>query len=146
VSAGQIPPPPNPLQKSIAIPAIERSFQPGIEGWEQLAEQTGVIRKVHVSTMDTQLRQAHLQVERKRFTFDLKENPQGTFLRITEEVHGRRNSIVIPAPGLEQFRDTLNEVIKFNQTPVASRTVLPLGRASAESPTPGGPADLTMGS
>jgi len=96
--------------------------------------------------MDTQLRQAHLQVERKQFTFDLKENPQGTFLRITEEVRGRRNSIVIPATGLEQFRDTLNEVIKINQTTAASRTVLPLGRASTETPTPDGSADLTTGS
>jgi len=36
--------------------------------------------------------------------------------------------------GLEQFRDSLNEVIKFNQTPVESRTILPLGRQNAETP------------
>jgi len=90
--------------------------------------------KVYVSVMDTQLYEAHLQIERKQVTFDLKENLQGTFLRITEEVCGRRNSIIIPMTGLEQFRDSLNEVIKFNQTPVESRTILPLGRQNAETP------------
>jgi hypothetical protein len=102
---------------------------------------TGLIRNVYVFAMDTQLYESHLQVERKYITFDLKENPQGTFLRITEEVRGTRNSIVIPATGLEQFRDALNEMIKFNQTPA----ILPLGRRTAETPTPDGPADSAMG-
>jgi hypothetical protein len=94
--------------------------------------------------MDTQLYESHLQVERKQITFDLKENLQGMFLRITEEVSGRRNTIIIPATGLELFRDTLNEVINFDQTPVGSRTILSLGRRKAETPTPGGSTDLTM--
>jgi adenylyl- and sulfurtransferase ThiI len=97
--------------------------------------------------MDTQLRNAHIRVERKQFTFNLKENLQGMFLRITEEVNtGRRNSIVIPASGLEQFRDSLNEVIKFDQTSIASRAVLPLGQPKAETPAPDGSADLKSGS
>ena len=96
--------------------------------------------------MDTQLRTAHLRIERKQITFELKENLQGTFLRITEEVSGRRNSIIIPTTGLELFRDSLNEVIKFNKTPEGSRAILPLGRRKAEMPTPDGSADLTMGS
>jgi hypothetical protein len=95
--------------------------------------------------MDTQLRTSHLRIERKQVTFDLKENPQGTFLRITEEVCGRRNSIIIPTAGLEQFRDSINETIKFSQTLVGSGTVLPLGRPNAKTPTPDGSADLTMG-
>jgi len=91
--------------------------------------------------MDTQLRNAHIRVERKQFTFDLKENLQGTFLRITEEVNsGRRNSIVIPTSGLELFRDTLNEVIGLNKAPVESRPILPLGQPIAEPPAPGSPA------
>ena len=60
-----------------------------------------------------------LQVERKRFTFELKENPRGQFLRITEEVGGRRDAIIVPLSGVEQFRDTLTEVIE------ASRKYLP---------------------
>ena len=95
--------------------------------------------------MDTQLRTAHLRIERKQITFELKENLQGTFLRITEEVCGRRNSIIIPTTGLELFRDSLNEVIKFNETPVESRAILPLGRLKAQTPTLDGSADLTMG-
>ena len=91
--------------------------------------------------MDTQLFKSHLQVERKQITFDLKDNLQGTFLRITEEVSGRRNMIIIPATGLEQFRDLLNEMIKLNQTP----PILPLGRPYIETPTPNGSGDLTMG-
>jgi hypothetical protein len=94
--------------------------------------------------MDTQLRKAHLRIERKQISFDLKENLQGTFLRITEEVAGRRNSIIIPATGLELFRDALNEVIKLNKTPVGSRTILSLGQRNAETPTPDGSADLTI--
>jgi hypothetical protein len=96
--------------------------------------------------MDTQLFKGQLQVERKQITFDLKENPQGAFLRITEEVSGRRNSIVIPATGLELFRDSLDEMIKSNQIPVGGRTVLSLGRRNTETPTPDGPADKTTGS
>jgi hypothetical protein len=65
--------------------------------------------------MDTRLHSVYVRVERKQFAFDLKENPNGTFLRITEEVGGRRNSIIIPAAGLELFHEALNEVIKVQQ-------------------------------
>jgi hypothetical protein len=66
---------------------------------------------------DRHLRNVHIQVERKRLTLDLKENLSGMFLRITEEVAtGLRNSIVIPATGLELFRDALNEVIRFGKS------------------------------
>jgi hypothetical protein len=103
-------------------------------------------QKVQVFAMDTQLHKAHIRVERKFFTFDLKENLQGTFLRITEEVNsGRRNSIVIPTTGLELFRDTLNEVITFNKAPVGSPAILPLGQPKAETPAPDGSADPRIG-
>jgi hypothetical protein len=95
--------------------------------------------------MDTRLFEAHLQIERKNITFDLKENLRGTFLRITEEVGGHRNSIIIPTAGVEQFRDALNKVVQFSKTLVGSGTVLPLGQRNAETPTPDGSADLTMG-
>jgi len=89
--------------------------------------------------VDTHLHSTQIQIERKEFTFDLKENPQGTFLRITETVKsGRHDSIVVPAPGLEPFRDALNEVIKFNKTPVGGRAILSLGQLKAETPVPDG--------
>lgn len=53
-----------------------------------------------------------LQIERKTFLFTLKENPRGRFLRITEDVGGRRDSIIIPATGLEDFVKTLKTVVK----------------------------------
>jgi len=59
---------------------------------------------------------ASVRVERKHFTFDLRENPRGKFLRITEEVGGRYDTIIVPVTGLEQFRDALNEVIRLNNS------------------------------
>jgi hypothetical protein len=67
--------------------------------------------------VDVRLHSIHIQVERKQLTLDLKENPQGKFLRITEEVHGWHNAIVIPVTGLEQFRDALNEAINLARSP-----------------------------
>ena len=62
---------------------------------------------------DMHLQSHSLRVERKHFTFDLRENPRGKFLRIVEEVNGRYDAIIIPITGLEQFRDTLTEIIKL---------------------------------
>jgi len=58
------------------------------------------------------LKSAKIQIERKTFVLALKENPRGRFLRITEDVGGRRDTIIIPAPGLEEFRGLLDEIIK----------------------------------
>jgi hypothetical protein len=53
-----------------------------------------------------------VQIERKTFVFTLKENPRGRFLRITEDVGGRRDTIIIPAPGLEDFRKMLDDMVR----------------------------------
>ena len=53
-----------------------------------------------------------IQIERKTFVLALKENPRGRFLRITEDVGGRRDTIIIPAPGLEDFKRLLDEMVK----------------------------------
>jgi hypothetical protein len=68
------------------------------------------------SGVDTQLQNQSIRVERKHFTFDLRENSRGRFLRIIEEVNGRRDAIIIPLTGIEDFRDQLNEIIKFSKT------------------------------
>lgn len=65
--------------------------------------------------MNDPLHSTTIQVERKQFFFDLDENPRGRFLRITEEVNGRRNAIVIPSVGLEDFQRALGEVIEHNK-------------------------------
>ncbi len=58
------------------------------------------------------LKSEKIQIERKTFLLSLKENPRGRFLRITEDVGGRRDTIIIPAPGLEDFVKLLNELVK----------------------------------
>jgi len=65
--------------------------------------------------MDVVLKSENVAVERKNFIFDLRENPRGRFLRITEDANGRRDSIVIPAPGLEDIRRVLDVIIAANQ-------------------------------
>lgn len=58
------------------------------------------------------LRTEKLNVERKLFIFTLRENPRGRFLRITEDVQGRRDTIIIPASGLDDFHQLLGEMAK----------------------------------
>jgi hypothetical protein len=53
-----------------------------------------------------------VQIERKTFLFALKENPRGRFLRITEDVNGRRDNIIIPATGLDEFKRIFDEMVK----------------------------------
>src|SRR6202163_672560 len=58
------------------------------------------------------LKTEKIQIERKTFVFTLKENPRGRFLRITEDVGGRRDTIIIPAPGLDDFKNLVDEMVK----------------------------------
>ena len=58
------------------------------------------------------LKSEKIQIERKTFVFTLKENPRGRFLRITEDVGGRRDTIIIPAPGLDDFRKVLEDMVR----------------------------------
>jgi len=68
-------------------------------------------------TEDT-LRSEKVQIERKTFVFTLKENPRGRFLRITEDVGGRRDTIIVPAPGLEDFKKILDDMVRASvETP-----------------------------
>lgn len=64
------------------------------------------------------LRSERLQIERKTFTLSLRENPRGRFLRITEDVSGRHDTVIVPAPGLEEFLRVLTEIARTNaETP-----------------------------
>jgi len=58
------------------------------------------------------LHSGEVRIERKTFVFTLKENPRGRFLRITEDVGGRRDTIIIPSTGLEDFKKLLEEMVK----------------------------------
>jgi hypothetical protein len=73
--------------------------------------------KLHV--VENALKSGEVQIERKRFIFALKENPRGRLLRITEDIAGRYNSIIIPATGLKEFMELLDEMIKAsNDVPI----------------------------
>ena len=63
--------------------------------------------------MSESLRTENIQVERKQFSFDLQQNHLGRFLRITENVKGKRDVIIIPATGLKEFRSALDQIISF---------------------------------
>ena len=65
--------------------------------------------------MDNELLSEQVQVERKLFSFDLRENPRGRFLKVTEDVGGRRDTIIIPATGLANIREVLDHVIQADK-------------------------------
>jgi len=53
--------------------------------------------------MDSIIDAKEFQIERKRFHVEFRENDRGKFLRITEEAHGRRNTIIVPSTGVGDF-------------------------------------------
>lgn len=54
-----------------------------------------------------------IAIERKIFFLDLKENPRGRFLKITEDVAGRRDTIMLPATAFKDFAEALERLIEF---------------------------------
>ncbi len=62
--------------------------------------------------VESELFSEQVQIERKIISFDLKENPRGRFLKITEDVGGRRDAVIIPATGLHEIRNIVDRVIK----------------------------------
>jgi len=69
--------------------------------------------------VETSLLSERIQIERKQFFFDLKENASGRFLRVTEDVGGRRDTVIIPATGLELIREAIDHAIKADkETPL----------------------------
>lgn len=62
-----------------------------------------------------QLRSEVIVQETRRYYLDLKENQRGRYLRVsqtaTRGLQGLRSQIALPAPGMAQLRDALNEFI-----------------------------------
>jgi len=54
--------------------------------------------------------------DRKTFFLDLKENNRGRFLKITEDVGGRRDTIMLPAGAFKEFAEALGRLIEVEQT------------------------------
>ncbi len=53
---------------------------------------------------------SQVDIQTKRFFFDLKENHKGRYLRITEQ-SGGRSSIVVPVEGLDEFENQIKIAI-----------------------------------
>ncbi|HEX4640867.1 MAG TPA: DNA-binding protein [Chthoniobacterales bacterium] len=61
--------------------------------------------------MDNIIEAREFQIERKYFHVQLRENDRGKFLRITEEAHGRRNTIIVPTTGVGDFTAAIGAVL-----------------------------------
>lgn len=70
------------------------------------------------SDMDSIIEAKEFQIERKRFHVEFRENDRGKFLRITEEAHGRRNTIIVPSTGVGDFTAAIGEVLHTSGTAV----------------------------
>ncbi len=53
--------------------------------------------------------------ERKIFFLDLKENDRGRFIKITEDVRGRRDTIMLPMEQAEEFVDALQRILQVSR-------------------------------
>jgi hypothetical protein len=91
-----------------------RSFLPGtslLQNVLPLLDRRAVQSAVFLE-MDNIIEARELQIERKHFHVEFRENERGKFLRITEEAHGRRNTIIVPSTGMDEFTAAIGEVIE----------------------------------
>jgi len=54
--------------------------------------------------------------DRKQFFLDLKENARGRVVKITEDVRGRRDTIMVPLETLQEFVDALGRILEHERT------------------------------
>jgi hypothetical protein len=54
-------------------------------------------------------------IERKIFFLDLKENQRGRFLKITEDVGGRRETIMLPASAFREFAAAFAHLVEIER-------------------------------
>lgn len=66
--------------------------------------------KLSLLEMDNIIEAKEVQIERKLFHVEFRENERGKFLRITEEAHGRRNTIIVPGSGVNDLTAAIGEV------------------------------------
>lgn len=76
------------------------------------------------------LKAVTFQIERKSFMISVKENPRGRFVRVSEDSQGRRNSVIVPMSGLEDFKKAFDDVYKVamempSQVPQANPDMQP---------------------
>ena len=52
-------------------------------------------------------------IDRKVFFLDLKENQRGRFMKITEDVGGRRDTIMVPSAAFRDFLEALARLVDY---------------------------------
>ncbi|KAK8598036.1 hypothetical protein V6N13_095428 [Hibiscus sabdariffa] len=62
-----------------------------------------------------------LQVEHKLFYFDLKENPRGRYLKISEKTSATRSTIIVPSAGISWFLDLFNYYVNSDERDLFSK-------------------------
>lgn len=62
-----------------------------------------------------------LQVEHKLFYFDLKENPRGRYLKISEKTSATRSTIIVPFSGISWFLDLFNYYVNSDDHELFSK-------------------------
>ncbi|XP_010247887.1 PREDICTED: transcription factor Pur-alpha 1-like isoform X1 [Nelumbo nucifera] len=70
---------------------------------------------------DVELLCKTLQVEHKLFYFDLKENPRGRYLKISEKTSATRSTIIVPVSGISWFLDLFNYYVNSDEQDVFSK-------------------------
>lgn len=70
---------------------------------------------------DIELMSKTLQVEHKLFYFDLKENPRGRYLKISEKTSSTRSTIIVPSDGISWFLDLFNYYVNSDDQDIFSK-------------------------
>lgn len=63
------------------------------------------------SSPDKVLASEKIVAGRKIFFLDFKENSRGRVLKITEDVNGRRDTIMVPDEALDDFYEALGRIL-----------------------------------
>jgi len=66
-----------------------------------------------ITYQHTPIASEKIVTDRKVFFLDLKENSRGRFLKITEDVSGRRDTIMLPMPAAQEFIEALSRLCEF---------------------------------
>ncbi|PKA51814.1 Transcription factor Pur-alpha 1 [Apostasia shenzhenica] len=70
---------------------------------------------------DVELMCKTLQFEHKLFYFDLKENPRGRYLKISEKTSATRSTIIVPVNGIIWFLDLFNYYVNTDERDAFSK-------------------------
>jgi len=69
------------------------------------------------SSEDRPIHTEKILADRKIFFLDLKENDRGQFVKITEDMRGRRDTIMVPVEFLDDFIGALEDIREASDLP-----------------------------